>query len=138
MPENTSFQLILMTTVKVNASSLRFVWMDDDEDHVWLVLGDALAGARCPRSLRRKVPNKAAAFFPSDHRVTLIKGRPTIVVAPWVGRSIFLKAAESGYCPTYLADVYEVVFQYAQDRLLSQAAPLRTDALGGLFGGACE
>lgn len=124
MLEFPDVQFSLVLTAKVNASSLRFVQQIEPEARICVVTRDVLAAARYPKAVRREMSSAVAREFASEHLTIDLCGRKTSLVSLSAGLALFMRAVEEGNCPEYLADVFQVVADHAQDRLFCAAAAL--------------
>jgi len=120
-------------TVKINCVPLRFVLFDEPNAVVWMALGDALACARYPRALKRKLLKQALIDYPNEHRVIELQERPTFLIHASMARVIGMSGAFSGFCPDCASDIFEVVSAYAQDKLLSREPPECADLIDELL-----
>ncbi|NLH83367.1 MAG: hypothetical protein GX458_21390 [Phyllobacteriaceae bacterium] len=124
MLEYPDVQFHLTLAVKVNASPLRFVWLIEPEARTCVVTRDVLAAARYPKSVRREMSDTVAREFSSEHLTIDMCGRKTSLVSLSAGLALFMRAAEEGNCSDYLADVFQVVADHAQDRLFCAASAI--------------
>ena len=124
---DTQFHLIF--AAEVSANRLRFVWLIEPEARTLVVARDVLAAARYPKAVRREMSDAVAREFSSEHLTIDVCGRKTSLVSLSAGLALFMRAAEEERCPDYFADVFQVVADYAQDRLFCAASAL-WDELG--------
>lgn len=124
MLEYPDTQFHLIVTAAVSAIRLRFVWLIEPEARTCVVTRDVLAAARYPKVVRHEMSNAVAREFSSDHLTIDLCGRKTSLVSLSAGLALFMRAAEEGNCPEYLADVFQVVADHAQGRLFCAASTL--------------
>lgn len=119
---DTQFHLIF--TAEVSANHLQFFLLIEPDFRTLVVTRDVLAAAGYPKAGRREMLNTVAREFSSEHLTIDVCGRKTSLVSLSAGLALFMRAAEEEICPDYLADVFQVVADYAQDRLFCAASSL--------------
>lgn len=119
-------------TAKFGNITLRFVMPDEPDAVVWLVLRDVLAAAGYPRATRRRMLKTALRRAPVELRTVDIQGRESLLIRRDDSLELMMHAAELDYCPSYLADEFEVVASYARDELQPCDPPAHSDLIAAL------